>query len=35
MNKVLAHTFITKRVVNLFIKNMTENDQQTPDKDEK
>ncbi len=27
MEKVLAHTFVTKHVVNLFIKNMTENDQ--------
>ena len=26
MEKVLAHTFVTKHVVNLFIKNMTEND---------
>ena len=26
MNKILSHTFITKRMVNLFIKNMTEND---------
>ena len=26
MNKVLEHTFLTKRVVNLFIQNMTEND---------
>ena len=26
MNKVLKHTYVTKRVVNLFIQNMTEND---------
>ena len=27
MDKVLKHTYVTKHVVNLFIKNMTENDQ--------
>jgi len=31
MNKVLAHTYVTKRVVNLFIQNMTENDKKEDD----
>jgi len=35
VNRALRHTLVTKHVVNLFLKNMSENDQPVDKKDEK